>query len=276
MSVFKKGIREVAVYGSFLLLSAVCIIPFYMMIINATLPNADIAYKINLLPGKFFLKNYESLKIFINIWGYLGNSVLIALPSTVLAAYFGTMAAYGFAKFKFRGNGMLFGLVLATMMIPYQLSLLGFFQMAAKANLVDTYWPIILPSIANAGTVFWMKGYIESVINDSLIEAARLDGYNELAVFNKVILPLSRVGVVTISIFNFVHAWNDYMTPLIFLNTVTKYPISVGIAALKGVEGQDQGVTYAALALSIMPIIIVYLFLNSRITGGITAGGVKG
>jgi multiple sugar transport system permease protein len=247
-----------------------------MMFINATHANADIAYKIQLFPGRFFLKNYQNMNVFLNIWQYLFNSLIIALPSTLLTGYFGTMAAYGFAMFKFKGRNILFAMVLGTMMIPYQLSLLGYFQMAALAGLVDSFIPIILPSIANAATVFWMRGHIESVINPSLLEAAKIDGYHDFGIFNRIVLPLCKTGLFTISIFNFIGVWNDFMTPLIFLTDQAKFTVSVGIATLRAMDLSDQGVTYVAVALSIAPILIMYLFLNSKITAGITSGGVKG
>ena len=258
------------------LLCAVCIIPFFMLFINATHSNADIAYKIQLLPGRFFFRNYQNMKVFLNIWQYLINSLTVALPSTLLSAYFCTMAAYGFAMFRFKGKNILFAVVLGTMMIPYQLSLLGYFQMAVQVGLVNSYLPIILPALANAGTVFWMRAHIESVISPSLIEAAKIDGYNEFGIFNRIVLPLCKTGLFTISIFNFIHAWNDFMTPLIFLTEQAKFTVSVGIAVLRAMDGNDQGITYAAVALSIVPVLIMYLFLNSKITAGIASGGVKG
>jgi multiple sugar transport system permease protein len=276
MKYIKKIIGSTLKYSWLFLLVALCIIPFYMVMLNSTHANADIAYKIQVFPGKFFFINYTNLKTFLNIWRYLYNSLVTSLPNTIFAGYVGTMAAYGFAMFRFRGKNVLFAFVLATMMIPYQLSLLGYFQMATRIGLVDSYIPIILPSLANTATVFWMRAYIESVISSSFIEAAKIDGYSALGIFNKIILPLCKTGLFTISIFNFVGAWNDYITPLIFLTTQAKFTVSVGIASLRAMELMDMGVTYVAVALSILPVLLMYIFLNSKITAGITAGSVKG
>ena len=272
----KKMSEVVIKWTLFLVLTGICIVPFYMMFINATHTNADIAFRIQLLPGRAFVRNYQNMQVYLNIWQYLINSLTVALPSTVLAGYFGSLAAYGFAMFNFKGKEVLFATVIATMMIPYQLSLLGYFQMAVQVGLVNNYLPIILPALAHAATVFWMRAHIQSVVNPSLIEAAKIDGYHQFGIFNFIVLPLAKTGLFTISIFNFIAVWNDFMTPLIFLQVQAKFTVSVGIAVLRAMDLSDQGITYTAVALSILPVLIMYLFLNSKITAGIASGGVKG
>ena len=170
----------------------------------------------------------------------------------------------------------MFAIALATMMIPTQLSLLGIYQASAKMKLLNTYWPIILPYVANTATLFWLRQYIEGTIDNGFIEAARIDGYSEIGIFHNIILPLSRVGIFTISIFNFVHVWNDYISPVMFISKNAKVPLSVAIAIVKAADFQDQGAIYAGVTISVLPILVVYLFLNSKITGGLTAGGIKG
>lgn len=263
-------------YLPLFMLAVICILPFYIMIINSTHANSDIARGVNLLPGTNFFTNYKNMSVSVSIFRSLRNSVFVAVSSTLLTGYFGTMAAYGFAMYKFRGSGVLFWVVLSTMMIPFQLSLLGIYRMASILHLLNSYWPIIFPAIANAGTVFWMRSHIESVIDLSYVEAARVDGYSELGIFHTIILPLSRMGIITISILNFVHVWNDYMTPVMMLSDMKLFTVPVSIAILKSAEAMDQGAVYCGVALSIVPIIIIYLVLNSQITSGITTGGIKG
>ncbi|MDI9483301.1 MAG: carbohydrate ABC transporter permease [Bacillota bacterium] len=263
-------------YFLLILLSVICIIPFYIMIINSTRTNAQISVAVSFLPGTNLIQNIKSLNKTISMMVSLKNSILISLPSTLLSGYFGTMAAYGFSKFRFRGSKAMFAIALATMMIPTQLSLLGIYQASAKMKLLNTYWPIILPSVANTATLFWLRQYIESTIDDGFIEAARIDGYSEIGIFHNIIIPLSRVGLFTISIFNFVHVWNDYISPVMFISRNAKVPLSVAIAIVKAADYQDQGAIYAGVTISVLPILVVYLFLNSKITGGLTAGGIKG
>lgn len=263
-------------YFLLMLLAAICIVPFYVMLINATRTNAQISVSISFLPGTNLRQNIKNMNETINMLVSFRNSIIISLPSTILAGYFGTMAAYGFSKFRFRGRNLMFAIALATMMIPMQLSLLGIYQASAKLKLLNTYWPIILPWIANTATLFWLRQYIDSTIDNGFIEAARIDGYSELGIFHRIILPLSREGIFTISIFNFVHAWNDYISPVLFVSKNARFPLSVAIAVVKAKDFQDQGAIYAGVAVSVLPILIVYLFLNSRITGGLTAGGIKG
>jgi len=271
-----KFFSKAAQYLCLAILLIICILPFYNMIINATLPNHLIASRINMLPGTMTRANYGTMRQFVDMFGALRNSLIIAVPGTLLTAYFGTMAAYGFSRFRFKGRNLLFTLVLSTLMIPHQLTLIGMFQIANAMRLTDTYWFVILPAVANAMTVFWMRAHISSTLDSAFLDAARMDGYSELRIFHAIVIPLSRVGIMTISILNFVGIWNDFMTPLVMLNTQRLFPASVIVAILRGVEGSDQGAVYLGVALSVIPILVIYLMLNSKITAGITSGGVKG
>ncbi len=230
--IFKqKLITQTIQYLLLIVLAILCVVPFYVMMINATRTNGQIAVNaVSFLPGKNLIENYKHLNATINMLGALRNSALIAVPSTLLSAYFGALAAYGFAKFDFRGRNLLFMIALSTMMIPFQLCYIGIYQAAATLRLINTYWPIILPAIANASTVFWLRNHMSSVIDDAYMEAARIDGYSEIRIFHTIVLPLSKVGLFTISIFNFVHSWNDYISPLMFLSHNNKYPLSLAIA----------------------------------------------
>lgn len=272
----KKVLGHTIQYILLGLLAVICILPFYIMIINATRDSHAIAQGLTLVPGTSLVKNFVKISKTLDIVKSLWNSIAIAVPSTLLTAYFGTMAAYGFAKFKFRGRGVLYALALCTLMIPMQLSLLGLYQAAASLKLLNTYWPVVLPAICNVSTVFWMRSHMQSVLDTSYIEAARIDGYSELGIFHRIVIPLSRAGLLTISIFNFVNAWNDYMGPLMFLSKNDKFPLSLAVALIRSAEIQDQGAIYAAVTFTVLPILLVYFFLNQKITSGVTAGGVKG
>ena len=272
----QKALLRTIQYSLLALLAVICVAPFYIMLVNATRASHDIVQRLSFIPGRSLLTNFKNLSPAIDIFGALKNSILIAVPSTLLTGYFGTMAAYGFCKFNFKGRNLLYGLALCTLMIPAQLSLLGIYQVAGQLKLLNTFWPIVLPSICNVSTVFWMRSHMQSTLDSAYIEAARIDGYTELGIFNWIVIPLSRAGLFTISIFNFVNAWNDYIGPLMFLSRNAKFPLSLAVAIVKQTELKDQGVIYTAISFTVLPILLVYFFLNPKITGGITAGGVKG
>lgn len=272
----KKIISYIILYAFLLFLTVICVLPFYSMIISATHTGADLAKGLVVLPGKAFFGNYERLLRTTDIWRWFFNSFFIALPSTMLSAYFGALTAYGFAKFRFKGRGILYMVVLSTMMIPGQVTLIGLFQISKMYGLLNTYVPLVAPAIISGTSVFWMRSAIESTIDDAYIEAARIDSYGEFMIFNKIIIPLVKPAIATISIINFIGVWNNYMGPLIMLNSDRKYPLALGIAILKGMESQDLGVIYMGVAISIVPIMIVFSLLSKHIIGGLTVGGVKG
>lgn len=271
----KVKASTIIAYILLILLAVICFAPFYIMIINCTESNADLASKLNLLPGNQFFENYRRLSQRVNIWVGFKNSIIISVCSTVLAAYFGALTAYGFAKFKFKGQKILFALVLASLMIPPQLGMLGFVKVCNTLHLMNTKWALIIPSIATANIVFFVKQYITSTVPDALIEAARIDGCGELKIFNKIILPIISPSVATMSIFTFISSWNSYLIPLLIFNDESKYTVPILSALAKGTYQNDFGAVDVCVALSILPIMIVFLFCSKYIIGGLTVGSVK-
>ena len=262
-------------YAFLILLLTLSVIPFYLVLVNSTHSSFDIVTRLNLLVGNHLWENYAAMQSHVNIWRGFSNSLFIAIPYTVFTGYFGAMTAYGFAKYRFRGKDILFGVVLASMMIPGQLSIIGFFQLNLKLKLLNSYLPFILPGIANATAVFFLQGIIKQSIPDSMIEAARIEGSSELRIFNRLILPCILPGVSTMCIFNFVSCWNNYMGPLIILSDSDKYTMPVMIATIKGVYMTNYGAMYLAIAISIVPIVIVYIFCSKYIINGLTVGAEK-
>ena len=268
-------ISIIFLYIFLILLAVICYIPFYIMIINGTRTTTQINLGISLLPGTGIVENYIKMQQSMNIWRGFLNSILIAVPSTLFAGYFGALTAYAFSKFHFKGNRILFWLVLATMMIPTQLGLVGYYQLAGKLHLIDSLWALILPAIANAGTVFFLKMYIDANVSDTLMEAARIDGGNEFYIFNRIVFPLIMPGVAMMSILNFVAYWNNYITPLALLNSKDKFPLPILIALVKGTYKQNIGSQYLAVGISIVPIIISFMFFSKYIISGVAAGAIK-
>lgn len=272
----RKSSKKVGWYIFLIILTLICLVPFYIMIIDATHTNGEIASKVWILPGAALLDNYHRLLESVPIWKGFANSLFIAVAVTAVSGYFSALTAYGFSRYKFKGNKMLYAIVLGSMMIPMQLGFIGFYQLISKMHLLNSYIPLIIPSIANASSVFFIKGYTDGAVSESLIEAARIDGCNEFSIFNKIGLPLIMPSVATMSIFTFIGTWNNYLTPLILISDMDKYTLPIMQVVAKGVYKTEFGAIYTCIAISVVPIMIAFAFLSKKIIGGLTIGGVKG
>jgi multiple sugar transport system permease protein len=187
------------------------------------------------------------------------------------------MTAYAIHAYEFKGKKAIFTFILAIMMIPTQVTALGFIQLMGKMHLTNTFLPLILPGIASPITFFYMKQYMASNLPGSLLEAARIDGAGEFKIFNTIVLPLMKPAVAVQAIFAFVASWNNYFTPALILSDKMKKTLPILIAELRNADWKtfDMGQVYAMIAFAIFPVIIVYLLLSRYIVGGVTAGGVK-
>lgn len=270
-----RTLGRVIIYIILVLLLLLSVVPFYLVIVNSTHSSYDIVTRLNLGIGDDLGENYKTMQSNVNIWSGFTNSLIIVIPYTLFTAYFGALTAYGFAKYRFRGRKVLFWIVLASMMLPSQLSIIGFYQLNLKLKLINSYLPFIIPGIANATAVFFLRGIISQSIPDSMIEAARIEGCSEIGIFNKMILPCIMPGVATICIFSFVSCWNNYMGPLIIMTSNDKYTLPVMISMIKGLYMTNYGAMYLAIAISVVPIIIVYIFLSRYIISGLTMGSDK-
>jgi multiple sugar transport system permease protein len=228
------------------------------------------------MPGTALLDNYHKLIDNVHIWNGFANSLFIAVATTIVSGYFSALTAYGFSRYKFKGNKALYGVVLASMMIPMQLGFIGFYQLISKMHLLNSYIPLIIPAIANASSVFFIKGYTDGAVHESLIEAARIDGCSEFAIFNKIALPLIMPSIATMSIFTFIGTWNSYLMPLILISDMDKYTLPIMQVVSRGVYKTEFGAIYTCIAISVVPIMIAFSFFSKRIIGGLTVGGVKG
>lgn len=275
MTKVRRAAPRALMYAFLILLLLLSVVPFYLVVVNATHSSFDIVTKLNLLLGAATAENYATMQSHVNIWRGFANSLLIAVPYTAFTGYFGALTAYGFAKYSFKGKNVLFGIVLCSMMIPSQVSIIGFYQLNLKLHLLNTYWPFILPGIANATSVFFLRGIISQSIPTSMMEAARLEGCSEFKIFNRIVFPCVIPGVVTMCIFNFVACWNNYMGPLIIMSKTEMYTMPVMIAMIKGLYLTNYGAMYLAIAISVVPIIVVFCFLSRYIINGLTVGSDK-
>lgn len=264
-----------AIYIVLTLLGLFCLFPFYLMVINSTHTTAEISTQLNLLPGNALFDNYRRMSDTIPVWNGLKNSLIVALSSTLLCGYFSAMAAYGFSKFRFKGQSALFAVLLGSMMVPGQLGILGYFKLVLGLQMTNSLIPLIIPSIANASTVFFLKVYMDSYLNNSIIEAARMDGSGEVRTFNAIVLRIVIPAIATMSIFNFVGYWNNLMLPLVLLQTDDKFTLPLLISNLRGPYLRDWGATYMAVTVSVVPIIIVFAVFSKFILDGLTLGSTK-
>lgn len=272
-----KNIKKGIMYLVLSLLAVICMVPFLLMLVNATRSGREIMTSFTLIPGNSLKDNWNAVFGFFNLFLGLWNSFKVAVPATILTAYFSALTAYALAVYKFKGKNIIFYTIVIFMMIPGQLSLIGFYNLISKLKLIDSYIPLIIPAIAAPGTVFFLKQYLESVLPMALLEAARIDGAKEISIFHKIVFPIMVPGVATMAIGGFIGNWNAYLIPLLLLNTPKKFTLPVMIASLNASKdiGTNQGAIYMALAVSIVPILIVFCFCSKYIISSISAGSVK-
>lgn len=279
-----QKITKVLLYLALILLAVVCLVPFMLMIINATRSNQEIMNGFTLIPGDSLMDNYNNMMyhidiedgLFKGIWVGFKNSLIISVSVTFLTGYFSALTAYGFHAYDFKGKNALFIVILVTMMIPTQLGLLGFYELNKSLKLLNTFIPLIIPAAASPFTVFFMRQYLKSTLHPGLIDAARIDGAGELKIFHKIVLPLMMPAIATMSIFAFIGSWNNYLMPLIIIFSPEKYTLPVLMGYLKGGKvAENLGSIYLAIAISVVPIMTAFIFLSKHIIGSISAGGIK-
>ncbi len=270
-------IKKTILYILLVILAAACLLPFLMTLVNATRNGAEIVSGFTLIPSTHIKENWETVFSYFNLFRGMLNSVIVAVPATLLSAYFSSMTAYGLAFYKFKGNKLIFTAILVFMMIPGQLSLIGFYQLCTKLHLVNSYIPLIIPAIAAPGTVFFLRQYIQSSLSPSLIEAARIDGASEIYSFHRIVIPVVSPAVATMGIMGFIGNWNNYLLPMILINKNEKMTLPVMMATLRASTdiNANQGAIYLAVAISIIPILLVFCFFSKYIISSISAGAVK-
>ncbi|HAP03908.1 MAG TPA: sugar ABC transporter permease [Lachnospiraceae bacterium] len=272
-------VRRVIAYVVLILLTILCLIWFYILFINATRSNGDLSRGFRAYPSDRLLVNlnnifHGSLPV---VRGMI-NSLIVAGCTALLTTYFSTMTAYAIHAFRFKGRKAIFVFILAIMMIPTQVSALGFQQLCYSWGLENSFIPLIVPSIASAVVFFYMKQYMDSNLPHELLEAARIDGAGEIRIFNTIVIPLMKPAIAVQAIFAFVGSWNNYFIPSLLLHKDEMKTLPILIAQLRAADYLkfDMGQVYAMIAFSIFPVIIVYLLLSRYIVGGVTAGSVKG
>jgi ABC-type glycerol-3-phosphate transport system permease component len=264
-------------YGLLIAVSAFMILPFIWMI-STSLKPADEIFTIPpiIISPHSSLKAYTYLQEQYNILGIVKNTFVIAFGATILRLFFCALAGYGFAKFKFPGQGILFAFLLGTMVIPGAVTLVPIYIIMRDLKWIDTFWPLIIPGAASAFGIFFMRQYIMSVSNE-LMDAARIDGAGEFTIFWRIILPIIAPGLTSLGLIFFMASWNDFLGPLIYLKSPENFTLPLIIRSLIGPVGRTvYDVQMAASVISLIPLLIIFLVFQRRFVEGITAGAIKG
>ena len=273
------GVRRVIAYVVLIIMSILCLFWFYVLFVNATRTNSQIQSGFSPLPGSNFAANWNSLVHgTLPMFKGMLNSLIVAGCSAALTVYFSTMTAYAIHVYDFRAKKLIYTFILAVMMIPNQVTALGFVKLVQGMKLEDNFIPLIIPSIAAPVVFFYMKQYMDSALPLALVEAARIDGAGEFRTFNTIVLPLMKPSIAVQAIFAFVASWNNYFIPALILHKDKMKTLPILIAQLRSADFLkfDMGQVYMMIAFSIFPVIIVYLFLSKFIVGGVAVGSVKG
>lgn len=271
--------RSILAHTVLILLSFMCLFFFYVLIINATRSHAELQKGFSALPGKYFftnLKNVANDGSFPMFRGIL-NSLIVSGCSAALCTYFSALTAYGLYAYDFKGKKVAFTFIMAILVMPTQVTAMGFLKLVTNMGMYDSLLPLIIPSIASPAVFYFMYSYLQSSLPISLVEAARIDGSGEFKTFNHIVLPIMKPAIAVQAIFTFVGSWNNYFVPALIIQSKNKMTVPILIATLRGADYMnfDMGKIYMMITVAIVPIIIVYLLLSKFIIAGVTLGGVK-
>jgi len=274
---FNTNVMRVFVYAFLIILLAITIVPIWLLLVNATRSTTEIQQGISILPSTHLIDNYKILlSKGLNLPRGFANSLFVAVASTVITVYFSMLTAYGIVVYEFKGKQLLSNFIVILVMIPTQLTIIGFYQYMSKLGLTDNYASLIFPLIANAGGVFFSKQYLESMLIQDLIDAARIDGASELGIFHRIMMPLAIPGAATLGIFAFVASWNNFFNAFILISSLDKYTLPMLVQTLRGdVYRTEYGAIYLGLAFVIVPIIVIYAVFSRYIVSGIAMGAIK-
>lgn len=272
-------IRSIVAHVVLIILSFMCLFFFYVLIVNASHSHAELQKGFSALPGKYFWKNLMNVAndgSFPMFRGIL-NSIIVSGCSAVLCTYFSSLTAYGLYAYDFKARNVAFTFIMAILVMPTQVTAMGFLRLITKMGLYDSLLPLIIPSVASPAVFYFMYSYLQSSLPMSLVEAGRIDGSGEFRTFNSIVLPIMKPAIAVQAIFTFVGSWNNYFVPALVIQSKSKMTVPILIATLRGADYMnfDMGKIYMMITVAIVPIIIVYLLLSKFIIAGVTLGGVK-
>ncbi len=267
-------------YVVLILLSILSLFSFYILLVNATRAHVDIQKGFSILPGSSFFKNFSNLMDNQNLPVLTGirNSVFVSICTAFITTYVSALTAYAIHAYDFKLKKAAFTFILLIMMVPSQISALGFIRLMGDFHLMNTFIPLIIPAAASPVVFFFMKQYMESSLPIEIVEASRMDGSGEFFTFNRIIIPIMKPAIAVQAIFSFVSSWNNYFTPALILEKKDLKTLPILIAQLRSADFLkfDTGQIYMLITIAILPVIIAYLFLSKFIVQGVAVGSVKG
>jgi cellobiose transport system permease protein len=254
----------------------ISIFPFYWMFVMSTTSNEDIfAYPPRLAPGPNLWTNIDKVINGIPFWSSVINTVIVSVLTTVLVLFFSSLAAFAFAKFDFPAKRVLFVFLLATFMVPGQLSLVPSFVIMSELGWVGTLQALIIPGMVSAFGIFLLRQYAENAVPNELLDAAKIDGCGFLRQYWSVAVPLLRPGLAFLGIFTFINAWNDYVWPLVIMINPDQVTLQVALSQLRGLYQTDYSMVMAGTLLAVLPLIIVFFIGARNFLGNLAAGAIK-
>ncbi len=270
-----KTLRQSLLMVLLVVIAVTTLLPLVWMVMASFMPSGDASS----VPPPFFPRNvtldqYIGLFTRLHLGRSLFNSALLSVAVTLISLVVNSMAGYAFAKYRFRGRAPLFKLLIASMVIPAQVTMLPLFLLLNKMGLINTYFGVIIPGMASIFGIFLIRQFAMT-IPDSLLEAARMDGASDLRIYWSVILPLCKPILVTLAIFTFMGTWNDFLWPLIVMTDDSMYTLPVALANLAGEHVQDTELMMAGSVMTVMPVLVVFAMVQKYYLAGIMAGSVK-
>lgn len=257
-------------------LALIVLFPFYWMVIASTRTTSDlVSYPPHLTPGTQLVTNFQQLFATLPVVQAFFNSLLIAAILTALVLFFDSLAGFGFAKYRFPGREALFFGLLATLMLPGAISLIPWYSMMSAFGWVNDYRALIIPGIASAFGIFWMRQYIAGSVPDEMLQAARVDGCGHFGLYWRFVVPLSRPGLGTLALLTFITSWNDFLQPLIILKDPSRFTLPIILALLQNQYGSNLVLVMCGATLATIPVLVMFLFMSRQFISGLTAGAIK-
>jgi ABC-type glycerol-3-phosphate transport system permease component len=272
----KQKVYAVILNATLLFFSLMTILPFIWMLLSSFKTNVEISAQAqSFFPQNFTLQNYTDVLERFSFLRYFINSLVYALLITIITIYTSTAAGFVLSKYKFRGRQLLFTCILLTMMVPGVVTIIPRYSIMQSVGWIDSYKALIVPSSFTAFGIFMMRQACFS-IPDEMLEAARIDGANEFYIFHRIVFPQLRNSVVSIAIFQFLWAWDDYLWPYLMIRTGEKSMLSVALNLFNGRYSTDYAGLFAATSIAIIPVVIFYIVFQKQFIEGVSSSSVKG
>ena len=270
-----RDIKKILLFMIMLVITFICVFPFYSMIMMSTHVTEDIYKGVPLLPGNYLIENIKTV-FGAHFEMYYKNSIIQAVCCTALSLTVSTMTGYALAMFRFKGSKLMFTFILVTMAIPTQLGLVAFITEMKAIGWMNTLLPLIIPPAASGFGVYWMKNFISGSLPPEILDSGRIDGASEPGILLRIVVPIIKPAIASMGLMQFVSNWNSFLVPLIVLNRNETYTVPIGIINLNSAYRNDLAAKITALAIGTVPLLILYLSASKTFIQGISAGSVKG